>query len=135
MNRNFIKSLDSFQVFMLGEDMPSYIHRYCNQLDDAQWQWFYEQMLEPVAFVTDISYLFYELKWILKYDFDDLSYAVYFQAMMNPECMPQPPIKEEWLSTLRDRYVQRWKKELSDIHYSSMDTSVTDSMDDDPVIF
>ncbi|WP_058306087.1 hypothetical protein [Gracilibacillus massiliensis] len=130
MNRNFIKSFDSFQVFMLGEDRPNYIHRYCNQLDDSQWQWFYEQMLEPVAFVTDITYLFYVLKWILKYDFDDLSYAVYFQDIMNPECIPQSQIKDEWLAKLLDRYEQRLKKELSEIHYSS---NVT--IDDDAGIF
>ncbi|WP_222860157.1 hypothetical protein [Gracilibacillus massiliensis] len=99
-------------------------------MDDSQWQWFYEQMLEPVAFVTDITYLFYVLKWILKYDFDDLSYAVYFQDIMNPECIPQSQIKDEWLAKLLDRYEQRLKKELSEIHYSS---NVT--IDDDAGIF
>lgn len=135
MNRSFIKSIDSFQVFMLGEGVPCYLQRYCKQLDDSQWQWFYEQMVEPVTFVTDIAYLFYVLKWILKYDFDDLSYAVYFQDMMDPECIPQSLIKNEWLPVLWNRYEQRLKKELFEIHCNSNNESVTDVIGDDAVIF
>jgi len=135
MNRSFIKSIDSFQVFMLGEGVPCYIQRYCKKLDHSQWQWFYEQMLEPVTFVMDIAYLFYELKWILKYEFDDLSYAVYFQDIMDPECNPQSQIKDEWLPVLWDRYGQRLEKELSEIHCSSNNASVTDNIGDDATIF
>lgn len=135
MNRDFIKSFDSFKVFMLGEDVPCYVQRYCKQLDDSQWQWFYEQMLEPVTFVTDSTYLFYVLKWILKYDFDDLSYAVYFQDIMDPECIPQSLIKDEWLPVLWNRYGQRLKKELFEIHFSLKDELSTDVIDDETVIF
>ncbi|MBU9713142.1 hypothetical protein [Evansella tamaricis] len=104
-------------------------------MDDSQWQWFYEQMLEPVTFVTDIPYLFYILKWILKYDFDDLSYAVYFQDLMDPECIPQSLIKDEWLPVLCNRYELRLKKELFEIRCSVNDGSVTDIIGDDSVIF
>ncbi|OIJ21359.1 hypothetical protein BKP45_00850 [Anaerobacillus alkalidiazotrophicus] len=135
MNRSFIKSIDSFQVFMLGEGVPCYVQRYCKQLDASQWQWFYEQMLEPVTFVTDTAYLFYVLKWILKYDFDDLSYAVYFQDIMDPECNPQSLIKDEWLPVLWNRYGQRLKKELFGIRCSLNDESVTDVIGDDAAIF
>ena len=91
-------------------------------------------MLEPVTFVMDISYLLYGLKWILKYDFDDLSYAVYFQDIMDPECNPSQ-IKDEWLLVLWNRYGQRLEKELSEIHCSSNDASVTDIIGDDATIF
>ncbi|MFV2051138.1 hypothetical protein KDJ21_011585 [Metabacillus litoralis] len=104
-------------------------------MDDSQWQWFYEQMLEPVTFVTDSTYLFYVLKWILKYDFDDLSYAVYFQDIMDPECIPQSLIKDEWLPVLWNRYGQRLKKELFEIHFSLKDELSTDVIDDETVIF
>lgn len=135
MNRCFIKSIDSFRVFMLGESVPCYIQRYCKQLDDSKWQWFYVQMSEPVTFVTDMAYLFYVLKWILKYDFDDLSYAVYFQDIMDPESNPQSLIKDEWLPVLRNRYGQRLKKELYEIHYSLNEESDNDVNVDDSVIF
>lgn len=120
---------------MLGEDVPCYVQRYCKQLDDSQWKWFYEQMVEPVTFVTDIAYLFYVLKWILKFNFDDLSYAVYFQDILDPECIPQSLIKNEWLPVLRNRYEQRLKKELFEIRCSSNNESVSDVIGDDAVIF
>ncbi|MBU9714338.1 hypothetical protein [Evansella tamaricis] len=128
-------SIESFQVFMLGEDVPCYLRRYCKQLNDSQWQWFYEQIMEPVTFVTDIAQLFYVLKWILKYDFDDLSYAVYFQDIMDPECSPQSLIKEEWLPVLWHRYEQRLMNELFEIRGSLNNKSVPDVIGDDSIIF
>ncbi|MEW6215652.1 MAG: hypothetical protein AB1478_10710 [Nitrospirota bacterium] len=69
-------------------------------------------MKEPVEFVVDIEYLFYILKWILKDDFDDLGYAVYFQVIMDPEMRPEPLIKDEWWTILDKRYRGRLMDDL-----------------------
>lgn len=67
---------------MTGSKSPNYVKRYCLRLDKFKWQWFYYQMKEPVEFIGDIECLFYILKLILKDDFDDLGYAVYFQVII-----------------------------------------------------
>lgn len=115
MDNKFMKSLDSFKSFMSGNNAPNYVKRYCIRLDELKWQWFYCQMREPVEFVTDINDLFYILKWILKHDFDDLAYEVYFQDMMDPEGRPESLIKEEWRDILQTRYKQRLAEDIPEI--------------------
>jgi hypothetical protein len=53
------------------------------------------QMKESMEYLNDINYFFYILKWILKQDFNDLSYLVY-KDIMDPECRPKTLIKNEW---------------------------------------
>lgn len=108
----FMESLDLFKKFMTSSKSPNYVKRYCLHLDELKWQWFYYQMNEPVEFVVDIDYLFYILKWILKDDFDDLGYAVYFQVIMDPEMHPEPLIKDEWWTILDRRYRERLMDDL-----------------------
>jgi hypothetical protein len=109
----FMESLETFKEFMSGGQSPNYVKRYCLQLDEFKWLWFYHQMKEPVEFVVDVEYLFYILKWILKEDFDDLSYAVYFQVIMDPEMRPEPLIKDEWWPILDKQYQECLQNELS----------------------
>lgn len=97
--------------------VPNYVQRYCETLDEFKWQWFYSQMKEPIKFVTNVDNLFYILKWILKANFDDLSYAIYFQDVMDPECRPESLIKDEWLPILRKRYYKQLMEDISEIHY------------------
>ncbi|MEL7567484.1 MAG: hypothetical protein AAGU75_00395 [Bacillota bacterium] len=103
-----MKSLDEFKEFMAGSKVPNYVRRYCEDLDEFKWQWFYLQMKEPIEFVADVDYLFYILKWILKSNFDDLGYEVYFQSVMNPEMHPEPLIKDEWWSILQKSLRAGW---------------------------
>lgn len=130
-----MKSLKSFRKFMTGYQVPNYVKRYCMRLDDHRWQWFYLQMKEPVGFVANIEYLFYTLKWILKSDFDDLAYEVYFQSIMNPEMRPEPLIKEEWWRILNKRYSERFENDISEISYDWNDLSVAQVVEEGPVIF
>lgn len=111
-----MKSLDIFKEYMCSSQVPNYVRRYCDNLDEFKWQWFYNQMIEPMEFVADSDYLFYILKWILKYDFDDLGYAVYFQTIMNPEMWPEPLIKDEWRTILDKRYQERFHNDISEMH-------------------
>lgn len=97
---------------MTSSKSPNYVRRYCLQLDEFKWQWFYYQMKEPVEFIVDIEYLFYILKWILKDDFDDLGYSVYFQVIMDPEMRLEPLIKDEWWTILDKRYSERLMDDL-----------------------
>ena len=93
----FINTLKRFKAFMLGDAVPNYVHRYCGDLTGSQWGWFYGQMAAALKLTDEPEYLFYVLKWILKYDFDDLAYEMYCQDIMNPECREEPLIKpSEW---------------------------------------
>lgn len=104
---------------MTSNRVPAYINRYCEKLDEGSWKRFYEQMEEPVSFTRDINELFYVLKWILKFDFHDLSYAVFVQYFMDPEgngCL----IEDEWWPVLRDRYWQQMKNDMSDLFWNEI---------------
>ncbi|TGE32415.1 hypothetical protein [Desulfosporosinus sp. Sb-LF] len=57
-----MKSLDIFKEYMSSSQVPNYVRRYCDSLDEFKWQWFYNQMIEPMEFVADTDYLFYVLK-------------------------------------------------------------------------
>lgn len=111
MEKAFMRSLYSFQFFMASSHVPAYINRYCEKLDESSWKHFYGQMEEPVRFTKDVNSLFYVLKWILKYDFDDLSYAVFVQDFMDPEGNGGI-IKDNWWPILHDRYWQRIKNDI-----------------------
>lgn len=47
------------------------------------------KMKESVGFISDFYGLFYLLKQILKYNFDDLSYEV-FKEIVDPKYCPEP---------------------------------------------
>lgn len=129
MDSYFMKSLAAFKEFMTGFKAPNYVRRYCEGLDDFKWQWFYFQMKEPIEFVADVNYLFYVLKWILKSNFDDLGYEVYFQSVMDPEMRPEPLIKDEWWPVLQKRYYERFNSEMAEIDCNSMDKAVAQTIE------
>lgn len=91
---------------MVSDNVPNYIKRYCNDLSEIKWLWFYAQMLEPLYFVTEIDYLFYILKWILKSNFMHLSYEVYFYGIMNAEGRTESLIKDEFWTMLAERHAK-----------------------------
>jgi hypothetical protein len=108
-----LMSFDSFKTFMVSNNVPNYINRYCNDLSDVKWIWFYAQMSEPLHFVADIDYLLYILKWILKSDFKDLSYEVYFYEIMDAEGRPESSIKDEFWPMLTERYSKQLEEDIS----------------------
>jgi len=93
MNTEFIATLENFKGFMTSDAAPGYVSRYCRELDKKRWEWFYNQMVIAQELTNDLEYLFYVLKWILEYDFDDLAYEMYCQDMMDPECLDRTLIK------------------------------------------
>lgn len=129
-----MKSLDIFKEYMSSSQVPNYVRRYCDNLDEFKWQWFYYQMKEPMEFVADTEYLFYVLKWILKYDFDDLGYEVYFQTIMDPEMWSEPLIKDKWWTILDKRYQERFHNDISEMHYDWNDSSVVQAVEDGIVV-
>ncbi len=58
MNGNFIETLDRFKKFMLSNNAPNYVIRYCEQLNEIKWIWFYAQMMEAVMITDELDYLF-----------------------------------------------------------------------------
>lgn len=110
---DILTSFDSFKTFMMSGNVPNYINRYCNNLSEVKWIWFYAQMLEPIYFVTDIDYLLYILKWILKSDFKDLSYEIYFYEVMDAEGRPESLIKYEFWPMLTERYTKQLEIDIS----------------------
>ena len=93
MNTEYMSTLKYFKVFMTSEAIPNYVYRYCIGLGKAQWEWFYNQMIVAHALTDEPDYLFYVLKWILKYDYDDLAYEMYCHDIMDPECREETLIK------------------------------------------
>ena len=112
MTTKFMKNLDSFKSYMLSNCVSNYISSYCSWLDGHKWQWFYLQTKEPVQFIPDTNYLLYILKWILKGDFDDLSYEIYFQLIMDPEGDALSYINDEWWGILSNRYHSRIDEDI-----------------------
>jgi len=103
----FMRLLEKFKAQMTGPHAPNYVRRYCEDLNGQKWEWFYAQMKNAMEVAVDTDRLMYVLKWILKTDFDDLVYEVYFQDYMNPEMFPDSLIKEEWQDVLYGRYKER----------------------------
>lgn len=107
INSNFIRTLDNFKKFMLSDSVPNYIIRYCKNLNDVKWIWFYSQMIEAVLITDDIEYLFYVLKLILKNDFHDLAYEMYFYDIMNPEYREKSLINDKYWEVYTEYYHQK----------------------------
>ncbi|MEQ8196669.1 MAG: hypothetical protein ABRQ27_01440 [Clostridiaceae bacterium] len=113
VNKRFIETLDCFKEFMLSNDVPNYVVRYCEQLNEVKWIWFYAQMMEAVMITDELDYLFYVLKWILKSDFHDLTYEMYFYDMTNPECRLESLIKEKYWAMYSEIYHNRFMEDIS----------------------
>ena len=113
MNKSFIKTLDRFKEFMLSNDVPNYVVCYCKQLNEVKWIWFYVQMIDAVMITDELNYLFYVLKWILKTDFHDLTYEMYFYDMTDPECRPESLIQDKYCAMYREHYHNRFIEDIS----------------------
>lgn len=97
-------TIESFKAYMLGSSSPNYVKRYCQQLNAERWKLFHNDFSEPLEFMCDEDYLFFILKWILKYPFEDLSFEVYLQVAMTPDHDIESLIKPEWIDVLDKRY-------------------------------
>lgn len=113
MDKRFISSLDSFKAFMLSDDIPNYVIRYCERLNEVKWIWFYAQMMEAVMITDELDYLFYVLKWILKSDFLDLTYEMYFYDMTDPECRSESLIPNKYWAMYSELYHTRFMEDMS----------------------
>lgn len=111
INKNFIENLDDFKKFMLSNNVPNYVIRYCEQLNEIKWIWFYVQMMEAVMITDELDYLFYVLKWILKTDFHDLTYEMYFYDMTNPECRPESLVKDKYWDMYNQHYYNKFMED------------------------
>ena len=92
---------------MTSPHAPNYVRRYCEDLSEQKWEWFYAQVKDAMEVAVNADCLMYVLKWILKTNFDDLVYEVYFQDYMNPEMSPYSLVKDEWQDVLHVRYKER----------------------------
>ena len=115
IEHEFIKSFSVFRKFMTGNNVPNYVMRYCINLDEKKWKWFYEQVKAALVFTTDIDRFFYVLKWILKYNFVDLTYELFFQDYMDSEICCKSLIKDQWQKFLNEKYYDHLAKDIDDI--------------------
>ena len=97
---------------MTSSIAPNHVRRYCEGLSVQKWKWFYGQMNKALEVTDNSERLFYVLKWILKHDFDDLTYEIYLQDYMDPEMHPGSLIKDGWHKTLHERYRNRLTEDL-----------------------
>ncbi len=107
---DYMKDVSTFKSYMTNGFKPRYLVNYVNSLNEEELNWFYEQMKEPLEFLTTESYLFYKLKWILKNKFTDLSKEIYAEYLCNPEGFTFTIIKPEWEPILEKRYYQDFFK-------------------------
>jgi len=127
--KKYMESIKSFKDYMLHKRNENYIIRYCNSLDELGWNNFYNQMKEPLEFIIDESYLFYILKWILKFPYEDLSYDVYLEVIMNPGQIVKPLITTKWHSILEQRYEKKIDEFINEIRYSN--NQISNELNDD----
>jgi len=112
----YMKSIITFKNYLTQSNIPSDIREYVKELAEEKLNWFYNQMKEPIEFLTDDGYLFYKFKWINKYEWDDLSKEIFLQSIFNAEGIELDIIKSGWLNVL-------YKKYEKDIHSIMEDMS------------
>ena len=111
-NTQFMKSIDTFKQFMTSVEVPNYVSRYCEQLNEIKWIWFYAQMMEAMLLTDEPDYLFYVLKWILKRDFHDIAYEMYCLDMMNPEMRHESLIKDSLWDAYSSHYFPTFQEDF-----------------------
>ena len=100
----YMKSIITFKNYLTQSNIPSDIREYVKELDEQKLNWFYNQMKEPMEFLTDEGYLFYKFRWISKCKFDDLGKEIFLQSIFNAEGIELDIIKPGWLNILYGRY-------------------------------
>ncbi|MCL2773386.1 MAG: hypothetical protein FWD71_08545 [Oscillospiraceae bacterium] len=101
----YMKSIITFKNYLTQSNIPSDIREYVKELDEEKLNWFYNQMKEPMEFLTDVDYLFYKFRWISICEFDDLSKEIFLQSIFNnAEGIMTDIIKSGWFRILYDRY-------------------------------
>jgi hypothetical protein len=115
IDTEFMITLESFKAFMMSDAVPNYVFRYCSTLCEGQWEWFYGQMIYAIEFTDEPEYLFYTLKWILKFDYDDLVYEMYCQDIMDPECRKETLIKSSKWTECCNKYHERFEQDFADM--------------------
>ena len=111
MNTEYMMTLRAFKSFMTSDAVPGYVYRYCSKLGKEQWSWFYKQMNIALELTDEPEYLFYVLKWILKFDYDDIAYEMYCQDMLDPECRDENLIKPARWAECGMKYHKRFVEE------------------------
>ena len=110
--KELMKTMTEFKKHMTSPNAPNYVRRYCEDLNEEKWKWLHEQMNNALEVTDSTERLFYLLKWILKHDFDDLTYEIYLQDYMDPEMHPKSLIKNDWQKILHERYKDRLAEDL-----------------------
>jgi len=113
----YMKNVITFKNYLTQSNIPSDIKEYVKELEGEKLNWFYNQMKEPIEFLTDDGYLFYKFRWISKYDFDDLSKEIFLQAVFNAEGIEIDIIKPGWISILYDRYEKDINSTMEDVSF------------------
>ena len=81
-------------------------------------------MLVAFDLTDEPEYLFYVLKWILKYDFDDIVYEMYCQDVLNPEDRRESLIKPSRWSECCSKYHDRFEKDFMDTEICDADSDL-----------
>jgi len=102
--------LNDFKEYMTSYEMPNYIHRYCEYLDDLGWMIFHSKMIVPFEIIKEVDDLIYLLKWILKEDSDDFTYSVYIHHEMGAE--GRGYINSDYFEMLDKRYYRRFSSDF-----------------------
>ena len=105
----YMKNVHTFKNYFTQSNQPHSFREYVQSLDEYKLNQFYNQMKEPVEFITDESYLLYKFQWLE--DSEDLSKEFFLQAVMSCE---DHLIKDKWFSILHQRYEKDIQELLED---------------------
>ena len=104
--KRYMENINTFKNYLTRTNMSHDIKDYVKNLDEEKLAWFYNQVKEPLEFLTDEEYLFYKFRWIKNRDFKDLSKEIFIESLCNPECIKEPIIKADWDDILHQRYAK-----------------------------
>ncbi len=115
-----VKSKKSFKDYCDCCLCPKYIKEYVNKLNVSEFENFYEQFKEAMAYLKDKEYLIYKLYWILKKPFKDLSFELYSELTINIEGFKiSSIISKRSLDMLENKYANDFAESV--LHQEDID--------------
>ncbi len=102
--KEHINNIEEFKKYATSSFVPNYFKNYVNALELGELKWFYEQVKNVLAILTDEGYLIYKFQWIRVREFRDLTKEIYIEYLYNPEGVKFNIFKPGWEEKLDDKY-------------------------------
>lgn len=102
--REYMDNVFKFYFFInKSSDISPSLKDYVNKLDGKGLVRFYNQMKEPLEFITNDDFLYFYLDTIVEHKYKDLSLELYICYYLDKK-YPDNAIKYNWIDILSKRY-------------------------------